>query len=48
MSVFAEVVVILLRYLRAIGSASVGSLVRFGAGDDGPVRKYSGERKHER
>src|ERR1700735_5358297 len=47
MSVFAEVVVILLRYLRAIGSASGRSLVRFSTGDDGPLRKYSCERQHE-
>ena len=32
MSVFAEVIVVFFHYLRAVGSASGGSLVRFAAG----------------
>ncbi len=42
MSVFAEVIVVLFRYLRAVGSASGGSLVRLAAGPTdrrGPVAR---------
>lgn len=47
MSIFTEVVVIFFRDLRAIGSASGRRLIGFGAGDNGPVRKYGGERDRE-
>jgi len=41
--VFTEVVVILLHYFRAIGSASGGSLIRFAASRNGSERKHRRE-----